>query len=135
MKVEFFKRRDHALNILVVEDEPVNQTVLQVILERLLCGVSIAKDGREALEILNLNEQIFDLIFMDIQMPNMNGIEATKRIRSGETGVLNKTIPIIAYTTLGKKDKEYALEVGMDNFLQKPVRLQVIKDIIGTYCS
>ncbi|HHF3406472.1 TPA: ATP-binding protein [Vibrio alginolyticus] len=112
--------------VLVVEDTIVNQKVVRIMLEKLGVRVSVANHGEEAL--LLCDQQPFDLIFMDCQMPVMDGFIATERIRKmGEWG---KHVPIIALSAnVIKEDQQHCFDVGMNEFVAKPVtktRLQQI---------
>ena len=96
---------EREISVLLVEDNLTNQQVAKVILNKLGCTVDIANNGSEALDILK--EKLYDLVFMDIQMPIMDGYEATKNIRNPESDVLDHDIPIIALTANAfKSDKE-----------------------------
>eukprot|EP01102_Stenamoeba_stenopodia_P022775 TRINITY_DN961_c0_g4_i1.p1 TRINITY_DN961_c0_g4~~TRINITY_DN961_c0_g4_i1.p1 ORF type:complete len:666 (+),score=158.48 TRINITY_DN961_c0_g4_i1:338-2335(+) len=108
-------------SILVVEDNLINQRVLEAQLHSMGCKVTIANNGVEAVE--KTNTTLFDLILMDISMPQMNGLEAAKKIRSREQALgLHKT-PIIALSgNAQEKDKKASLEVGMTDYLTKPFR-------------
>ncbi|MCS4436235.1 hybrid sensor histidine kinase/response regulator [Aquiflexum gelatinilyticum] len=108
-------------NILVVEDNPVNQLVMKSILKKWKnTTFDTAMNGLEALEKLSAGK--FDLILMDLQMPEMDGYEATEAIRKGDCGDLNKSIPIIAVTAdATEKAKKKVMEVGMDEYITKPV--------------
>ena len=110
---------DH-LNILLVEDEYINRTLAVIILEQEGWQVSTAENGLEAIKLNE--EQAFDLILMDIQMPELNGYETTKFIRHNE--IKNGGhIPIIAMTAYAVKgDKEKCLAAGMDGYVSKPIR-------------
>ncbi|EGR1295165.1 response regulator [Vibrio alginolyticus] len=112
--------------VLVVEDTIVNQKVVRIMLEKLGVRVSVANHGEEALQLCD--QQPFDLIFMDCQMPVMDGFTATERIRKmGEWG---KHVPIIALSAnVIKEDQRHCFDVGMNEFVAKPVtknRLQQI---------
>ncbi|MCQ9068261.1 ATP-binding protein [Vibrio sp. 1557] len=112
--------------VLVVEDTIVNQKVVRIMLEKLGVRVSAANHGEEALQLCD--QQPFDLIFMDCQMPVMDGFIATERIRKmGEWG---KHVPIIALSAnVIKEDQQHCFDVGMNEFVAKPVtktRLQQI---------
>jgi len=106
--------------VLVAEDNPVNQMVAREALKRLGCRVDIAANGREALEAaVSLP---YDLIFLDCQMPEMDGFDACRAIRQAESP--GQRTPIIAMTAnVLKGDKEKCLEAGMDDYLPKPVRM------------
>jgi len=104
--------------ILLVEDNPLNQEVVLEMLQNAGAAVSIAKNGREALEVTRTRR--FDLILMDLQMPEMDGFEATRRIRAAE--VHGSRLPIIALTAaVMEGDRKMAREAGMDGHLAKPI--------------
>ncbi len=106
--------------VLLVEDHPTNQLVAMKILEKLGYQALAVFNGAEALQALK--ERLFDVVLMDVQMPVMDGFEATRRIRSGESGVLNPRVPIIAMTAHAVKgDRERCLDQGMDDYVSKPV--------------
>ena len=108
------------LRILVVEDNAVNQKVACGLLERHGHTVVVAVNGKEALH--TLREQAFDLVLMDVQMPEMDGLEATAAIRAGEEGT-GRRLPIIALTAQAlQEDRERCLAAGMDGYLAKPVQ-------------
>ena len=114
--------------ILVVEDNPVNQLVIKSILRKWK-GVSydFANHGIEGLE--KLRESHFDLILMDLQMPEMDGYEATQAIRSGLAGPACQNIPIIAVTAdTTEKSKVHAKSVGMDDYMTKPVDADLLQE-------
>jgi CheY-like chemotaxis protein len=111
-------------SILLVEDDYINQIVLKQILEEKGHNVEVAADGREALSILQ--QRLFDIILMDIQMPKMNGIEATKILRRQEE-LTNVHTPIIALTAHAlRDDREKFLAAGMDDYISKPVDLNIL---------
>lgn len=112
------------INILLTEDDKVNQMVTTRILKE--CGycVDIANNGLEAVEMCEKNS--YDVILMDIQMPEMDGIQATKRIREK-----NKRIPIIALTAYALKgDRERFLSQGMDEYVSKPIKIENLVNVI-----
>lgn len=119
--------KDIPLDLLLVEDNVVNQKVLKIILEKAGHAVTIADDGQDAIEMCA--RQKFDLILMDIQMPRMNGVEATKKIRS--TCALNKHTPIAALSAniLEEQQKSY-LEAGMQICLAKPIKPEALRQAI-----
>lgn len=119
-----------ALRILLVEDNPINQAVASHILNREGHEVTIANNGREALEQVAVN--IFDLILMDVQMPGMDGFEATRTIRAHESQSDGRHIPIIAVTAGAiKGDRERCLEAGMDDYISKPYQRQDLLNAIA----
>jgi CheY-like chemotaxis protein len=117
------------LQILLADDNPVNQMTGTTMLQRLGHTVVVASNGREAIEKINTQE--FDIVFMDVQMPEMDGITATVEIRKSEQST-GKHIPIVAMTAHAMKgDKEKCLEAGMDDYVSKPIRRQELGDVIG----
>jgi signal transduction histidine kinase/CheY-like chemotaxis protein len=111
-----------ALQILLAEDNPVNQKVAIRALERRGHAVTLASNGREALALAS--QQSFDLILMDIQMPEMDGYEAVTAIREMERGT-GSHIPIVAMTAHAmKSDQERCLATGMDDYVSKPIHLE-----------
>ena len=114
--------------ILLAEDNPVNQTVAAKMLERMGHTVSIAENGMEVLGALE--KQSFDLILMDIQMPEVDGFEATRSIRERERST-GEHLPIVAMTAHAMKgDKEKCLEAGMDGYIAKPINVQQLFETI-----
>jgi len=107
----------NALNILVAEDNPSNQKVLVEMLTRMGCRPDAVSDGKEALQILEMRS--YDLIFMDVKMPEMDGIAATREIRRRWPEKGPKIVAITAYALPG--DREMCLEAGMDDYVSKPV--------------
>ena len=121
------KVRYRNINALVVEDNNINQEVLTDMLENMGHSVSRANNGLEALGQANI--QLFDVIFMDINMPLMGGIETTHRIRADSR--LNSKTRIIGLTAHSSDDSgEKADQAGMDCFFTKPIRLEILKKII-----
>ena len=119
------------LRILVAEDDLVNRLMTKRLMEKFGHVVVEVEDGREALEALRQGE--FDLVLMDVQMPVMDGVEATRRIRSGETGADKADIPIIALTAYAMAgDKQRFMDAGMDGYLPKPVEVSVIEEMLAT---
>ena len=119
------------LRVLLAEDNPVNQTVAAKMLERSGHGVTIAADGREAVDAFV--RQSFDLVLMDIQMPVMDGFEATQAIRDLEKNS-GKHTPIIALTAhaiMGYREK--CLERGLDDYLSKPMKIADLNAKIAEY--
>jgi signal transduction histidine kinase/ActR/RegA family two-component response regulator len=109
------------LRVLLAEDNKVNQRVAQRFLERLGHSVAVANDGREAVDLWH--RQPFDLVLMDVQMPEMDGFEAVAAIREAEQARGSRT-PVIALTAHAMSgDRERCLAAGMDGYLTKPVKL------------
>ncbi len=116
------------MHVLVVEDNEVNQKVIKRILERAGCSVNIANNGLEAVEWLV--ERRCDLILMDCQMPVMDGLEATRRIRTFEAPA--REVPIIAVTANAMAgDREMCLAAGMDDYVPKPIKLEALTGAIA----
>jgi len=123
----FPHKENQNLSILVVEDNNVNREVLGDMLKGLGHSVSRATNGVEALDCANI--QSFDIIFMDINMPVMDGIETTHRIRADSK--LNSKACIVGLTAHGSDEfGEEAQQAGMDNFFTKPIRLEALRKII-----
>ncbi|WP_051617099.1 response regulator [Desulfonatronovibrio hydrogenovorans] len=108
------------LNILLAEDNEINQKLAVHLLKRRGHNVVAVSNGRDVLQVLD--EKSFDLILMDVQMPEMDGLEAARRIRKTENRT-GRRIPIIAVTAHALKgDRDRCLEAGMDSYVQKPMR-------------
>ncbi|WNS42942.1 PAS domain S-box protein [Paenibacillus sp. MMS20-IR301] len=119
-----------SLRILVAEDNAVNQIVLRKILEKRGFTVDVAEDGLQVLEMTGRDS--YDLIFMDVQMPGMNGLVATSRIR--ETQPADKQPVIIAVTANALKgDREICLAAGMNEYISKPLRSEAIAEMIRKF--
>ncbi len=119
--------------ILLVEDTPVNQLLGQKLLAKFGCTSVLAEDGVQALAAIE--KEAFDLILMDMQMPNMDGLQATRHLRARE-GVLDLArVPIIALTANAMAaDRERCLAAGMDDFIAKPFRADDMFDVICRHC-
>ena len=112
---------------LVVEDNEINQIVTSKMLENMGFSIDIANDGVEAVSMVNKFN--YDMVFMDLQMPNMDGFEATKKIRE-----FNKTIPIIALSAaVMDKDKELTSLAGMNKHLAKPLIKEELEKVLDEY--
>ncbi|HKJ86420.1 MAG TPA: response regulator [Spirochaetia bacterium] len=115
--------------VLVVEDNQVNRMVARQMLKRGNVVAEEADGARRALEILR--ERRFDLVLMDVQMPGMDGLEATRAIRNGDAGDQNRGVPIVAITAYASSDDEQACyEAGMDAYLSKPLNMQKFLDTV-----
>jgi PAS domain S-box-containing protein len=116
------------LKILLVEDNRVNQLLAVRLLEKQGHEVTVAGNGKEALEALE--KQPFALVLMDVQMPEMDGLQATAAIRRGESKS-GKHIPIIAMTAHAMSgDKEHCFKAGMDDYITKPIRLEQLFEVL-----
>jgi CheY-like chemotaxis protein len=120
-----------SLRVLLAEDNPVNQRLAVRLLEKRGHHVVVAGNGAEALAAMD--KQDFDLVFMDVQMPEMDGLEATAVIR-GKEKITGKHQPIIALTAHAMKgDREKCISGGMDGYLTKPIRPQELDDVLEDY--
>jgi signal transduction histidine kinase/CheY-like chemotaxis protein len=120
------------LRILLVEDNLVNQKVAQGMLKKLGVSADAAADGSEALKALA--RKPYDMVFMDCQMPIMDGFEATRRIRDPQSAVLSHTIPVVAMTANAMAgDRELCLAAGMNDYIAKPIAIQDLTAIIGKW--
>jgi signal transduction histidine kinase len=122
-----------SLHILLVEDNRVNQKIAIRLLEKRGHHVILAVNGKEALE--SLAHASFDLVLMDVHMPDMDGIEATTTLREKEksTGLHQTVIAMTALATKG--DRERCLAAGMDGYLSKPIDLQQLDDVLAAYAG
>ena len=120
------RQRHAGRHVLVVEDEPINREIITLVLEAAGLQVSIAGDGQAGLE--QINKTRFDLVLMDMQMPRMDGLEATRQIRRLPMGA---TLPVIAMTANAfVEDKASCFAAGMDDFVAKPVRPEALYPVI-----
>ncbi|PIQ52960.1 MAG: hypothetical protein COW01_14615, partial [Bdellovibrionales bacterium CG12_big_fil_rev_8_21_14_0_65_38_15] len=120
------------MKVLIVEDNPINLKLIATILDKIGVQIDTAEDGLVAVEKIKANS--YHLVFMDVQMPKLDGKSATKRIRAIEG---HESLPyIIALTAnVTNEHKEECLASGMDDFLPKPIRVQVIRSLIESYAS
>jgi len=120
---------EHPLRVLVAEDNPVNQRVAQQLLRKRQLSVTLADDGRQAVDAFQAGR--FDLVLMDVQMPEMDGFEAVAAIRALEHAEGRPHTPIVAVTAHAMVgDRERCLEAGMDAYLSKPLRRQLLFDLV-----
>ena len=119
------------LHVLVVEDNVVNQTVATRMLERWGCRVDVVGDGRQAIEAVA--RVTYDVVLMDVQMPEMDGFDATVAIRQQEAGT-GRRVPIVAMTAHAMDgDRDRCLEAGMDDYLPKPVTSQALLQAVSRW--
>jgi two-component system sensor histidine kinase/response regulator len=117
----------HSACILLAEDNPVNQKLAKMVLTKGGYQVEVANNGREAVEKYTKAPEAFDLIFMDVQMPQMDGMKATQAIR--DEGF--ETVPIVAMTAHAMKgDREKCLAAGMDDYIPKPVKRELVFEML-----
>ena len=137
------ERMKRSVRILLAEDNPVNQKLAKLMLTKAGYQVEVVNNGLRAIEKYTKNPEDFDLIFMDIQMPEMDGMEATKEIRDWELKMRNKEnietgkpksefrIPIVALTAHAiKGDREKCLEAGMDEYITKPIKRELVFGVL-----
>ena len=115
--------------ILIAEDNLFNQKVALKLINKFGYNAKAVINGKEAVK--ELEKVNYDLVFMDLQMPEMDGLEATRVIRDERSKVLNHSVPIIALTANAMaKDKNICIEAGMDNYISKPVKPKILQDIL-----
>lgn len=115
--------------ILLAEDNITNQQVALGILKKLGLSADAVANGREA--IMSLQTLPYDLVLMDVQMPEMDGLEATKQIRNPQSSILNRNIPIIAMTAHAMQgDKDRCLAVGMNDYVTKPISPRILAETL-----
>ncbi len=132
------ERRDNIvfenIHALVAEDNAINQKLIKNVLNSFGIGVTLANNGEEALDLRTQNE--YDIIFMDIQMPVLGGIEATEKILEFEEKHRKHHIPIVAVTANALEgDREKYIDAGLDNYLSKPIELEELNLLIQEYFS
>ena len=122
-------------HVLIVEDNKTNQMLMMIILDNIGITYDLAQDGLEAVESFQQREH-YDLIFMDENMPNMNGIEATRQIRQIEKDMSHRPTPIVAVTANAlSEDRQRFLDEGMDDYISKPYEEKEIIDILRNYLT
>lgn len=120
--------------VLLVEDNAINRKLARKILEKLGIIVLVAENGQEAVDMLRYED--VELVLMDVQMPVMDGYEATRQIRNPLVGVKNIMIPVVAMTANAMQgDRERCLAVGMDDYLSKPIQFKVLEDKLNQYLN
>ena len=118
------------LHILVAEDNKMNQLVARKLLKKLGCSCEIANDGLECIDMLAQGQ--YDMILMDCMMPNMDGLEATRKIRASG----NTQLPIIAFTANAMaSDQQACLEAGMNDFIDKPIDMKRIISLLESWAK
>ncbi|MDZ7740391.1 MAG: response regulator [Bacteroidota bacterium] len=123
-------QNDKELHVLIVEDNNINQKIIKVFVGKLGHQCVLAENGKEAVDLFEKNK--FDCILMDIQMPVMDGIEATQHIRAIEQQRQDEPYtPIIAVTASSPfEDQQEFINAGMDEYIPKPVSLQKLKNVL-----
>ena len=120
--------------ILVVEDNKVNQRVARGMLGKFGVDVDLVANGEEAMSVLE--QRSYDLIFMDCQMPVLNGFDTTRKIRDQESKVINHAIPIIAMTANALQgDRDRCIAAGMDDYISKPISASKVQQMLEQWLS
>ena len=120
-----------AKKIMIVEDNPVNQDVAMGMLEQLGCQVALATDGKDAVEMGETEK--YDMVLMDMQMPIMGGVDATRSIREHETSHQLPATPIYAMTAnVLPADKQACLSAGMNGHLGKPIKVTELTTLLNS---
>jgi PAS domain S-box-containing protein len=122
------KRPHRQLKILVAEDNEINQKLMLRVLKQLGYDATLAKNGREVIALLESSH--YDVIFMDVQMPEMDGLEATRFIRQKWNGARRPVIIAVTADAM-KGDREKCLEAGMDDYISKPIHLEEVRDALA----
>ena len=117
--------KKYPLSILIAEDNLVNQRLVILLLAKLGYSSDLANNGSEAIDCVHKNS--YDLVFMDVSMPEMDGFQATRTIRG-----LDIRQPVIVAMTANAmaEDKEVCLKSGMDDYLSKPIRVEILKEVL-----
>lgn len=124
------KREHRPLKVLAVDDSPDSLHVIEIFLKKLGHEATVVGSGIEA--IAALSEKRFDIVLMDIQMPELDGLDTTRKIRSGSTR--HSKIPIVALTANAMSgDSERCFEAGMNDYLTKPVQMKLLKDLLAPW--
>jgi PAS domain S-box-containing protein len=126
---EYKSQTRYKTSILLVEDNNINQKIVIQILNKLGYSADVAANGREAVNILET--KTYDIVLMDIQMPEMDGLEATGIIRDEKSNVINHKVPVIAMTAHAiKGDREKCIKAGMNGYISKPVKSEDLISVI-----
>jgi CheY-like chemotaxis protein len=123
---------ERAIHVLVAEDNVVNQKVARLMLERAGCRVDMVEDGEQA--VAAVQRTSYDLVLMDCQMPVVDGLEATRRIRSLH-GPVSRTVIVALTANALAGDRDRCISAGMDDYLAKPVRREALDDILTRWAA
>ncbi len=124
---KFFQDIMSSVHILLVEDNVINRKLAHHLLGKAGCMVTLAENGREALELIINNDKPFDLVFMDVQMPEMDGREATREIRK----MGHDALPVVAMTAESMQgDRERCLAAGMNDYIAKPIKKEAMLQLV-----
>lgn len=119
------------IDVLIAEDNPVNQKVLAGMLKRLGYTFDVVENGRLAYEAIRARP--YSLVLMDVRMPEMDGLEATRRIRNWEAA-REKHVPIVAVTANSSPaDRAAGSDAGMDDYLSKPIDARLLRDLLADW--
>lgn len=119
------------LRIALVDDSPTNRKLSRLLLRKLGLEITALESASALFELLR--KETFDLVFMDVQMPDIDGLEATQKIRSGEAGALNANVRICALTALAMTDdRDHCMEAGMNDYLAKPLNIGELRKLLAT---
>lgn len=125
----------HSLNrvrVLVAEDNAINQKIVRIMLQKAGCDVLAVDDGNKAVEAVQTGQ--FDLVLMDLHMPQLDGLEATRQIRALQSKA--KEVPIIALTASAfTDDRDRCLSAGMNDFVTKPIKLDYLLEKCALWAS
>jgi len=122
------------MQVLLVEDNPVNRTLTRRLLEKLGCQVMTANDGEAAPPLYQTHQ--YDVIMMDCVMPRVDGFEATRRLRQWERDNHKPRVPVVALTASAmEEDEEKCRAAGMDSFVAKPVNMEMLRAVLDQYCQ
>ena len=118
--------------VLLAEDNTINQKVAHLMLDKMGYRVDVVSNGHEALDAVAQNDYV--AILMDVQMPEMDGLEATRRIRAEDSPARNPQVPIIALTAHAlDQDRQRSLDAGMDDHVSKPIDSEIIAKILARH--
>ncbi|MFA7405371.1 MAG: ATP-binding protein [Pelobacteraceae bacterium] len=133
--LDLSRLRHAPLNILLADDVDINRALVQATLEPHGHQITCAEDGREALEAYKAKR--FDIVLMDVQMPEMDGLQATRAIRAYERAMDSYTaVPIIAMTAFaGNEDRQVCINAGMDDYLTKPLKPAQLLRVLNKFCG
>ena len=127
-----FAMKHSGVRVLLVEDNPVNQRVGRLLLEQMGCVVTTVSNGAESLDMVS--RERFGMVFMDVRMPVMDGLEATRRLREREKKEGLSHTPIVAMTANAMEgDRETCLAAGMDDYLSKPLRKDLLEVVVSRW--
>lgn len=121
------------IKVLIAEDNNINLMVLEGLLKKLHVDVTSARDGKQAFELYSQEEQPFDIIFMDCEMPIKDGYQTTAAIRKAEEKTMTKSVIIGLSAHTDTEYREKAIQSGMDDFVAKPINLDYINNLIASY--